>query len=184
MSCARHSATFLFNLHNESKLTPLSLFFGGRDSAQSSENSNELFKITELRGRGMGFKPRSAWTQRQCFPQGNPALPLYSRLAHFMTTGWISRTPAPPHPLGFLSSFHPTLSFCKDSGLELTSGSCALSPPPDSLSWSPETRSTPVLVPSGKYENMCAELGWRDQVIKTHPLMGSRGPHVVFRCLS
>lgn len=32
ISCARHSATFLFNLHNESKLTPFSLFFRWRDS--------------------------------------------------------------------------------------------------------------------------------------------------------
>ena len=79
----------------------------GETAAQSLENSNE-FKITQLRCGGVGS---SAWTQRQCFPQGKSTLWFYPRFSHFVTIDWIFRIPVYHNLLGFFKTHFILLFF-------------------------------------------------------------------------
>lgn len=78
ISCARHSATFLFNLHNKCRLTPLSLFFRGRDSGWELRKFKWLVQNHRANVLRSGFHPRSAGIQMQYFPQDNPTLLFHS----------------------------------------------------------------------------------------------------------
>lgn len=101
ISCARHSATFLFNLHNKCRLTPLSLFFRGRDSGWELRKFKWLIQNHRANVLRSGFHPRSAGTQMQYFPQDNPTLLFHSGSSQLMSTGRVFSTPVHRHSLEF-----------------------------------------------------------------------------------